>query len=55
MFDNKKIEIRFLLLKTINRMFLDNIFKIILSYFFRAILKIIIKIWGMIKKIKHYK
>ena len=39
MFDNKKIEIRFLLLKTINRMFLDDIFKIILSYFFRAILK----------------
>ena len=39
MFDNKKIEIRFLLLKTTNRMFLDNIFKIILSYFFRAILK----------------
>ena len=39
MFDNQKIENSFLLLKTINRMSLDNIFLIILSCFLRAILK----------------
>ena len=39
MFDNQKIKNSFLLLKTINRMSLDNIFLIFLSCFLRAILK----------------
>ena len=39
MFDNQKIENSFLLLKTINRMFDNIFFLIILSCFFRAILK----------------
>ena len=54
MFDNQKIENSFLLLKTINMMSSDSIFKIILSCFL-AILKNNYTNMGNDKKIKHYK